>query len=128
MCGPSRGNILTGRYAHRTGIVANDIRPYRQANTISPKLRSAGYKTIFIGKHINKLRKRYPTKAAMAELASGWSRMDAIWENGGLYYDWRQYRKGSMVKKYGQGEKSHSTYQAVQRAVAHIKSTPRTAH
>jgi len=52
ICGPSRASILTGRYAHSTGAYKNTL-PYgfNQSLTTFPMLlRSAGYKTCFIGK------------------------------------------------------------------------------
>ncbi len=50
VCCPARANILTGRYAHRNGMVANDLRLREGQPTISQILRDAGYRTGFIGK------------------------------------------------------------------------------
>lgn len=47
---PARAVILTGRYAHTTGLVANDLRLKEQEVTIAEILRSQGYSTAFIGK------------------------------------------------------------------------------
>lgn len=124
MCGPSRATILTGRYSHDHGVTANDIRPYRQSNGLSPRLRRSGYETVFIGKHINGLAKRHPTRRAMHRLSDDWDRFDVIWENGGRYQDWRQYRK-HQTRNYRKAGFGHSTYQATQRAVHHITNTPK---
>ncbi|MGI8965660.1 MAG: sulfatase-like hydrolase/transferase, partial [Limisphaerales bacterium] len=53
LCGPSRAEILTGRYAFRTGMTGNDSGPLmKPANEIMiPKiLKPAGYVTAHVGK------------------------------------------------------------------------------
>lgn len=50
VCCPARANILTGKYAHRNGMVANDLRLRESETTIAETLRAAGYRTGFIGK------------------------------------------------------------------------------
>ena len=88
ICGPSRANLLTGRYGHNTGVTQNTIGPYDPTQSVSPRLRAAGYKTAFIGKHINRLQSRYPTRRSMARLASKWDRFDVIWEDQGRAFGW----------------------------------------
>jgi N-acetylglucosamine-6-sulfatase len=55
-CCPSRASILTGLYAHNTGVDANDVpldgrRPARP--TIALALHDAGYRTMLAGKYLN---------------------------------------------------------------------------
>ena len=50
VCCPARANLLTGKYAHRNGMVANDLRLRESETTIAELLRAAGYRTGFIGK------------------------------------------------------------------------------
>lgn len=50
VCCPARANILTGMYAHRNGMVANDLRLKEDRITIAEILGKAGYRTGFIGK------------------------------------------------------------------------------
>jgi arylsulfatase A-like enzyme len=52
LCSPSRANILTGQYTRRHGILDNTERGPRshELATFAPLLRSAGYRTGFIGK------------------------------------------------------------------------------
>ena len=50
VCCPARANILTGRYAHRNGMIANDLRLRESEVTIAEVLGRAGYRTGFIGK------------------------------------------------------------------------------
>jgi arylsulfatase A-like enzyme len=50
VCCPARANLLTGKYAHRNGMVANDLRLRESEVTIAELLRAVGYRTGFIGK------------------------------------------------------------------------------
>jgi arylsulfatase A-like enzyme len=54
LCCPSRGSLLTGRYAHNHGIEDNQ-KPYRldQDATIQRYLRDSGYRTGLVGKYLN---------------------------------------------------------------------------
>ena len=121
-CGPARAALLTGQYGHNNGVTRNNVRSYDQRGTLSPKLRSAGYKTVFVGKYHNLLREWYPRRAKMRSLSNDWSQLDVIWENQGRFYDWRQYRKGGN-SVFGSSDTDHSSYQAARKAVQHIRST-----
>ncbi len=50
VCCPARANILTGKYAHTNGMVANDLRLRESETTLAELYREAGYRTGFIGK------------------------------------------------------------------------------
>ena len=50
VCCPARANMLTGTYAHRNGMVANDLRLRESQLTIADEFASAGYRTGYIGK------------------------------------------------------------------------------
>lgn len=50
VCCPARANILTGKYAHRNGMVANDLRLRESEPGLAKILAAAGYRTGFIGK------------------------------------------------------------------------------
>lgn len=50
VCCPARAVMLTGRYAHANGMVANDLRLRESEVTIAEILRERGYRTGFIGK------------------------------------------------------------------------------
>ncbi len=58
LCCPSRASILTGRYAHNTGVRDN-VPPNGGAEvfddhcTVATWLRAAGYRTGFVGKYLN---------------------------------------------------------------------------
>ncbi len=50
VCCPARATMLTGTYAHKNGMVANDLRLREDQVTIAKILKEAGYRTGFIGK------------------------------------------------------------------------------
>jgi arylsulfatase A-like enzyme len=50
VCCPARATILTGTYASRNGMVANDLRLRESELTLANYLSDAGYRTAFIGK------------------------------------------------------------------------------
>src|SRR6185369_15890584 len=50
VCCPARAVLLTGRYAHANGMVANDLRFRESEVTIAEILRERGYRTGYIGK------------------------------------------------------------------------------
>ncbi len=50
VCCPARANLLTGKYAHKNGMVANDLRLRESETTLAEILAAQGYKTGFIGK------------------------------------------------------------------------------
>ncbi len=49
-CSPSRACMYTGRYAHRHGVIVNDIPLSPQIPSIGQIFRAAGYTTAFVGK------------------------------------------------------------------------------
>jgi arylsulfatase A-like enzyme len=50
VCCAARAAILTGKYAHRNGMVANDLRLPESETTVAELLRDSGYRTGFVGK------------------------------------------------------------------------------
>ena len=50
VCCPARANMMTARYTHSNGMVANDLRLREGETTIAEVLARAGYRTGFIGK------------------------------------------------------------------------------
>ncbi len=50
VCSPARAVMLTGKYAHRNGMIANDLRLRESEITLAEIFRDAGYRTGFIGK------------------------------------------------------------------------------
>ncbi len=50
VCCPARAILLTGKYPHKNGMVANDLRLRESETTIAEILAARGYRTGFIGK------------------------------------------------------------------------------
>jgi arylsulfatase A-like enzyme len=50
ICGPSRATILTGKYSHLNGFARNGDKFDGSQDTVSKRLRAAGYQTAVIGK------------------------------------------------------------------------------
>jgi len=50
VCSPARAVMLTGKYAHRNGMIANDLRLREEEITLAELFQQAGYATGFIGK------------------------------------------------------------------------------
>jgi arylsulfatase A-like enzyme len=54
MCCPSRASIMTGRYAHNTGVLNNGrARALQHSTTLASQLQEAGYATAIFGKFLN---------------------------------------------------------------------------
>jgi arylsulfatase A-like enzyme len=61
LCAPSRAAFLTGRYNHCNGVIRNDKRFPVDSVTYATLLRSAGYRTAYIGKwHMGNQRGQRP--------------------------------------------------------------------
>ena len=50
VCCPARAIILTGKYAHVNGMVANDLRLRESETSVAEVFASSGYRTGFVGK------------------------------------------------------------------------------
>lgn len=50
VCCPARAVLLTGKYAHKNGMVCNDLRLRESQMTLAELLKGAGYQTGLIGK------------------------------------------------------------------------------
>jgi N-acetylglucosamine-6-sulfatase len=54
LCCPSRATILSGGYAHHTGVEGNgDGADFDETDTLATRLDDAGYETALIGKYLN---------------------------------------------------------------------------
>jgi arylsulfatase A-like enzyme len=50
VCCPARACMLTGKYTHTNGMIANDLRLRESETTVAELLGDAGYRTGFVGK------------------------------------------------------------------------------
>jgi arylsulfatase A-like enzyme len=78
LCGPSRGSLFSGQYAHSHGMLSNGppfggfetwFRLGRDQNTLATWLKAAGYRTGLVGKYLN----NYPiTSSSETYIPPGW--------------------------------------------------------
>ncbi|MEM7336385.1 MAG: sulfatase [Chloroflexota bacterium] len=50
ICGPYRGQLMTGKYSHANGVVDNEYGLYPNQDTLPRAFGAAGYKTAYVGK------------------------------------------------------------------------------
>jgi len=78
LCCPSRATFLTGQYAHNHGVFDN-VLPFGSfyrldsSNTLPVWLQAAGYRTMHVGKYLNRYGTRDPT-----QVPPGWSDWHAL--------------------------------------------------
>ncbi len=117
-CCPSRASILTGQYAHNTGVLANNPRDggaehFRSASTIATWLRDAGYRTALVGKYLN----GYGRESLVTP--PGWGDWHAFVD--AAYYRQRLSENG-VVRSFGTGPRAYATDVLANRAVRFIRA------
>jgi len=123
LCCPSRATFLTGQYAHNHRILGN--RPPRggyeklvptQVNTLPVWLRTAGYRTVHVGRYLNGYGLARPT-----EIPEGWDEWYApVDPTTFRYYGYQQNENGALVT-YGSGVRDYQTDVTTARAVDTIR-------
>jgi N-acetylglucosamine-6-sulfatase len=78
LCCPSRSSILTGSYAHRTGVYKNGgnnggADDFADAQSIAVWLHDAGYRTSLIGKYLNGYQALWNINTEPPYVPPGWS-------------------------------------------------------
>ncbi|HET7555540.1 MAG TPA: sulfatase [Gaiellaceae bacterium] len=125
LCCPSRASILTGEYAHSTGVYLNigphgGFRAFDDSHTIATVLHGAGYTTGLFGKYLN----RYGVAAADARyVPPGWDHWDVFLRKT-KYYDYRLVEDGH-VRTYGHDARSYSTDVLARKAVSFVQHARR---
>jgi N-acetylglucosamine-6-sulfatase len=96
-CCPSRASFITGQYAHNHGVLENDYTLIGDdTSTLPTWLQAAGYRTIHVGKYMN----RYKKLRGANEVAPGWDEWYSALEPYS-YYDYLLRENG---KKVGYGK------------------------
>lgn len=122
MCGPSRASILTGQYAHHTGVLDN-FGPHaypafkEQSNDLAVWMHKAGYQTALVGKYIN----AYTGPAGHHAVPPGWDDwqvMDSIPMEA--YYNYSINDNGHL-EHYGDTPSDYSTNVLAHKAVQFIQ-------
>jgi N-acetylglucosamine-6-sulfatase len=93
LCCPARAEILTGQYGHNNGVLTNDGRRggydglRNSGNNVGAWLKSAGYRTAFVGKHMN----HWPDSG---ERQPGWTVFNPILKGVYRPFDLTMYNNG----------------------------------
>jgi arylsulfatase A-like enzyme len=112
LCAPSRASILTGQYSHNHGVVDNEppnqgFVAFRrhEAQSLAPRLRSAGYRTALVGKYLN----AYAWGTGADYVPPGWDEwhghLAAIEDS--RYFDYWMNHNGQVVR-YGSMPEDYS--------------------
>jgi arylsulfatase A-like enzyme len=123
LCCPARGNLLTGRWSHGSGITENLGWRYQPRLSLGQRLQDVGYHTVYAGKFLNGFRDRAPTRASVYRFAKGWDGFDTIWEDNGKFYDYDAWSR-SGITRHDVGPSDHSTGVMTRRVVEHIEAAP----
>ena len=130
LCCPSRASILTGRYAHQTGVWSNS-RPtgswwafHEQGNedhTLAVALHDRGYRTALIGKYFNS----FGNWAPEGYTPPGWDEFTVFRtpNRSGDYYDYT-LSDGTV---HGSAPADYSTDVFADKAVDFVRSTPESS-
>jgi N-acetylglucosamine-6-sulfatase len=124
LCCPSRASILTGQYAHSTGVWQNKGANggfdafHQDHSTIATWLQAAGYQTALFGKYLNRYEGKY--------VPPGWDRWEAIAGATDPYdlYDNYTLNVDGRLEKHGSRARDYSTDVLADDAVDFIRKTP----
>ncbi|MBV9454186.1 MAG: sulfatase [Rubrobacter sp.] len=151
LCCPARASILRGQYPHNHQVLTNGGPPYydngqarnggpfgfnkfhrmgHEESNVATWLKSAGYKTVLIGKYLNGYPKEpnsetYPEGIKPTYIPPGWDEWYGHIEEGtkkGLYYNYRINENGEIVS-YGNDEADYNTDVLVGKATEYIGRT-----
>ncbi len=126
MCGPSRASILTGQYAHHTGVLEN-FGPHsfpaftEESNDLGVWMHHAGYETGLVGKYVNSYTDAYVDHRVPPGW-DDWQVMDSVPMEA--YYNYSLNDNGSLVH-YGNQPSDYSTTVLTHKAVHFIHQARR---
>ncbi len=121
LCCPSRATILTGRYAHNTGVQGNgEGENLDESQTLATWLSAAGYRTGLFGKYLN----GYPWDRG-PYVPAGWSRFvgKSNRDQGQTYYGYEEIDQGVPLFP-GRGPDAYATDHFADLTVSFLRSTP----
>ncbi len=108
LCCPARASILTGQYAHTTGVYGNGgtdprgggFAGFDDTTTLATVLDGAGYRTGLVGKYLN----GYPG----GYIPPGWDRWVGLSASSGNYYEYGLTEDDAVVH-YGSAPEDYLT-------------------
>jgi len=125
LCCPSRASLLTGLYAHHTGVYSNDLPDggwqlfhdrEMEKRTIAVALQAAGYRTGMFGKYLNG---NFPAQVAAGYTPPGWDTM-VTYTTAPDYYDY-SLNDGTT---HGSGPSDLSSDVLAKHAVKFVRNSP----
>ena len=124
MCGPSRASILTGQYAHHTGVLDNfgphayaAFKGGEESNDLAVWMDRAGYETGLVGKYVNAYTDGF-VHHAVPPGWDDWQVMDSVPMEA--YYNYSINNNGHL-EQYGNKPSDYSTNVLANKAVQFIK-------
>jgi N-acetylglucosamine-6-sulfatase len=128
VCLPSRTSLLTGRYPHATGVLANFPPlggPRRfvgpDASTLATWLHGAGYRTGMFGKYVNLYgSQQCPPATAACYRPPGWDEWHVFLDEEYFTY---QLAENDTITSYGSAEGDYSTDVLAAKASEFIRTT-----
>jgi N-acetylglucosamine-6-sulfatase len=105
---PSRATLLTGQYAHNSGVTSdagpNALPALRESETLGPWLQDAGYRTAFVGKYVDGYSLDDPE-----DVPPGWTEWHALTDpTAERYYDYEINDDGEL-RHYGDSADDYKT-------------------
>lgn len=122
VCAPSRASFLTGRYAHRHGLVSNFLAAvnFDASSTFATRAKGAGYTTALIGKYMN-------YAGLLEAVPPGWDEWQALLLEEGGYNGYDRYaidHNGVHVPG-GTSPRDYSTDLLAARSLAFVQANAR---
>jgi arylsulfatase A-like enzyme len=115
LCCPSRASLLTGRYAHNTGVIDNAGSRFDDRSTLATWLQDAGYATALFGKYLNGYRAFSPY------VPPGWDEWQAFVDDTPLFYDYRLNENGTH-RFHAASDATYSTDLLAARALDFVRA------
>jgi arylsulfatase A-like enzyme len=115
LCCPSRSSLLSGQYAHRTGVYSNQgenggADDFDDRLSMGVWLQANGYRTGFVGKYLNGYADLW-TNPDPPYVPPGWDEWHAF--PGARFYNYKLVRNGigfdHFVQSFGSAETDYST-------------------
>jgi len=116
LCCPSRASILTGSYAHRTGVYKNSganggADDFADAEWLAVWLQAAGYRTSLIGKYLNGYQQLWQRNSEPPYVPPGWTEWQGFRRVN--YFDWQVVQPGPggvyEIQEGGSGPEDYLT-------------------
>ncbi len=107
LCCPSRATFLTGQYAHNHGVRSNQppdggYAAFDDGGSLPIALRSAGYRTAFVGKYLNGYGGAHTTQ----EVPRGWSKWFGLLDGRMFHYS---VNVNGSIRQYGGRARDYQT-------------------